>query len=271
MTATRLLRYPFVALVLAAFALPPVWLLLSSLKPELEIFAWPPTVLPSAPTLDNFRKAWLQDHFAGFFLNSTFVAAVSSAISVAISVMAGYALAKFRFAGDTFFFLLIMSALMIPLQIILIPIFLVLRDLHLLNTLWGVILAPAATPTGVLIMRQYIRGIPDSLLEAARMDGTSEWRILWRIVVPLSLPAIATLTAFSFVARWNDFLWPFLVINDRSQWTVQLAIASNVGQWDINWPRLLAMSVLSVIPTFALFVTLQRFFMSGMMAGATKE
>lgn len=271
MTAAKLVRVPFVALVLLLFAVPPVWLVLSSLKPELEIFAWPPAVLPQAPTLDNFRKAWSQDGFALFFLNSAFVSTVSAFISVTISVMAGYALAKFRFRGSTFFFLLIMSALMIPLQIILIPIFLVLRDLHLLNTLWGVILAPAATPTGVLIMRQYIRGIPDSLLEAARMDGTSEWRILWRIVVPLSLPAIATLTAFSFVARWNDYLWPFLVINDRDQWTVQLALASNVGQWDINWPRLLAMSVLSVVPTFALFVSLQRFFMSGLVAGATKE
>jgi alpha-1,4-digalacturonate transport system permease protein len=271
MTAAKIAHAFFVVLVLLFFAVPPIWLVLSSLKPQMEIFAWPPTILPETATLENFRKAWSQDNFARFFLNSTFVATVSSLISVAISVMAGYALSKFRFRGETFFFMLIMSALMIPLQIILIPIFLVLRDLNLLNSLWGVILAPAATPTGVLIMRQYIRGIPDSMLEAARMDGTSEWRILWRIIVPLALPAIATLTAFAFVARWNDYLWPFLIINDRSQWTVQLALASNVGQWDINWPRLLAMSVLSVIPTFALFVTLQRFFMSGMMAGATKE
>lgn len=267
----RFARGFLIGLVLLFFMVPPLWLLFSALKPETEIFAWPPSLWPQAPTLDNFRRAWSQDNFAQFFFNSTFVSVISAALSVVTAVMAGYALSKFRFRGETFFFLLIMSALMIPLQIILIPIFLVLRDLHLLNTLWGVILAPAATPTGVFIMRQYIRGIPDSLLEAARMDGTSEWRILWRIVVPLSLPAIATLTAFNFVARWNDYLWPFLVINDNSQWTVQLALASNVGQWDINWPRLLAMSVLSVIPTLALFVALQRFFMGGLLAGATKE
>lgn len=267
----KVLRWPLVALVLLFFIAPPLWLLFSALKPEAEIFAWPPSLLPVEPTLDNFQRAWSQDNFSGFFLNSTFVSIISAAISVITAVMAGYALSKFRFRGETFFFLLIMSALMIPLQIILIPIFLVLRDLNLLNSLWGVILAPAATPTGVFIMRQYIRGIPDSLLEAARMDGTSEWRILWRIIVPLSIPAIATLTAFNFVARWNDYLWPFLIINDRQQWTVQLALAANVGQWDINWPRLLAMSVLSVIPTAALFVSLQRFFMSGLLAGATKE
>jgi alpha-1,4-digalacturonate transport system permease protein len=271
MIATRLLRAPFVALVLVFFVIPPLWLLFSALKAPTEIFAWPPSLWPHAPTLENFVKAWSQDNFARFFMNSTFVSTISAAISVVTAVMAGYALSKFRFPGDTFFFLLIMSALMIPLQIILIPIFLVLRDLHLLNSLWGVILAPAATPTGVFIMRQYIRSIPDSLLEAARMDATSEWRILWRIVVPLSIPAIATLTAFNFVDRWNDYLWSFLIINDRSQWTVQLALASNVGQWDINWPRLLSMSVLSVVPTGLLFVSLQRFFMSGLLAGATKE
>lgn len=269
--ANRILRYAFVALVLALFLLPPLWLTFSALKPTTEIFAWPPSLLPEEPTLANFRDAWAQDKFSNFFGNSLFVSTISAALSVATAVMAGYALSKFRFRGDTFFFLVIMSALMIPLQIILIPIFLVLRDLHLLNSLWGVILAPAATPTGVFIMRQYIRGIPDSLIEAARMDGTPEWRILWRIIVPLSLPAIATLTAFNFVDRWNDYLWPFLVINDRSQWTVQLALAANVGQWDINWPRLLAMSVLSAIPTMLLFVSLQRFFLSGLLAGATKE
>lgn len=165
--------------------------------------------------------------------------------------------------------MVIMCALMIPLQIILIPIFLLLRDLHLLNTPGGDYRA-GGDAHRVFLMRQYIRNIPDSLLEAARLEGTGEWRILWRIVVPLSLPAIATLAAFTFVWRWNDFLWPFLVISDQSQWTVQLALASNVGQFDINWPRLLAMSAMAVLPMLAIFLTLQRYFMNGLMAGATK-
>jgi len=264
-------RSALVFLVLVFFLLPPVWLLLSSFKPVEEIFAWPPHLFPDRPTLENYISAWSQAGFSGFFQNSAFVAVLSAALSVVISVMAGYALSKFRFKGETAVFLLIMSALMIPLQIILIPIFLVLRDLHLLNTLWGVILAPAATPTSVFIMRQYIRGIPDSLIEAARIDAASEWRILWRVIVPLSIPAIATLTAFNFVWRWNDYLWPFLILSDKENWTVQLALASNVGQWDINWPRLLSMSVMSLLPTLTLFVSLQRFYMSGLLAGAVKE
>ncbi|HEY9348494.1 MAG TPA: carbohydrate ABC transporter permease, partial [Inquilinus sp.] len=195
----------------------------------------------------------------------------SSILSVVISIMAGFALSKYRFPGDGLCFMLIMATMMIPLQVVLIPMFMVLKGLGLLDSLWGLIIPPAATPTGVFLMRQYMRGIPDSLLEAARIDGTSEWRILWRIVVPLCKPAIATLAAFTFVWRWNDYLWPFLVVNDQSRWTVQLALANYVGQWDIDWPRLLAMAVLSSLPILTLFIALQRFFMSGMMAGATKE
>ena len=212
-----------------------------------------------------------RQRFFLYFENSAFVSIVSALLAVAISVMAGYALAKFRFRGDTFFFLLIMSALMVPLQIIMIPVFLVLKDLQLLDTLAGIIIAPAATPSGVFLMRQYIVNIPDSLLEAARIDGTPEWRILWRIVVPLSLPAIGTLFAFNIVYRWNDYLWPFLIISDQNKWTVQMAIANSVGRFGIDWPKLLSLSVLSVLPILLIFLSLQRTLMSGLLAGATKE
>lgn len=264
-------RLALVVLVLAIFLLPPVWLFLSALKPQVEIFQWPPTLLPAAPTFENFINVISRAKFLTFFKNSAIVSILSALLSVTISVMAGYALAKFRFKGDTIFFLLIMSSLMVPLQIILIPVFLVLRDLGLLETLAGVIIAPAATPTGVFLMRQYIVNIPDSLLEAARLDKTPEWRILWRIIVPLSVPAIGTLLAFNLVWRWNDYLWPFLIITDQDQWTVQLAIANSIGRFGIDWPKLLSMSVLSVLPVLVVFTALQRLMMGGIMAGATKE
>lgn len=264
-------RLLFVALVLVVFMLPPVWLFLSALKPQAEIFQWPPTLLPQNPTLENFVNTISRARFLLFFKNSAIVSILSALLSVTISVMAGYALAKFKFKGDTVFFLLIMSSLMVPLQIVMIPVFLVLRDLGLLETLAGVIIAPAATPTGVFLMRQYIVNIPDSLLEAARLDRTPEWRILWRIIVPLSLPAIGTLLAFNLVWRWNDYLWPFLIITDQDQWTVQLAIANSIGRFGIDWPKLLSMSVLSVLPVLVVFSALQRLLMGGIMAGATKE
>lgn len=120
-------------------------------------------------------------------------------------------------------------------------------------------------------MRQYITGIPDSLIEAARIDGTPEWRILLRIIVPLSLPAIGTLLAFNLVWRWNDYLWPFLIVNQQDQWTVQLAIANSIGRFSINWPRLLSMTVLSILPMLVMFIALQKTLMNGLMSGATKE
>ncbi|MDQ0455859.1 carbohydrate ABC transporter permease [Rhizobium paknamense] len=264
-------RLALISLVLVVFLLPPVWLFVSALKPQAEIFAWPPTFLPAQPTLENFANAISKARFLTFFRNSAVVAVLSALLSVTISVMAGYALAKFRFPGATLLFMLIMSSLMVPLQIVLIPVFLVLRDLGLLNTLAGLIIAPAATPTGVFLMRQYIVNIPDSLLEAARLDGTPEWRILLRIIVPLSIPAIGTLMAFNLVWRWNDYLWPFLIVNDQDMWTVQMAIANSVGRFGIDWPRLLSMSVLSVLPVLIVFTLLQKLLMGGIMAGATKE
>ncbi|TAX97652.1 carbohydrate ABC transporter permease [Rhizobium leguminosarum] len=264
-------RLAFVALTLFVFLMPPVWLFLSSLKSQQEIFQWPPTFLPERPTLQNFIDTVSRAKFLLFFQNSAIVSVLSAMLSVTISVMAGYALAKFKFKGDTLVFLLIMSSLMVPLQIVMIPVFLVLRDLGLLDTLAGLIIAPAATPTGVFLMRQYITNIPDGLLEAARIDGTPEWRILLRIIVPLALPAIGTLLAFNLVWRWNDYLWPFLIITDQDKWTVQLALANSVGKYGINWPRLLSMSVLSVLPVLVMFTALQRMLMSGLMAGATKE
>lgn len=264
-------RWVFIGVVLLFFLLPPVWLLLSSLKSQAEIFKWPPSLWPEAPTLENFAATLGRANFLLYFQNSAIVSIASAILSVTISVMAGYALAKFRFKGDTLFFLLIMSALMVPLQIVLIPVFLVLRDLGLLNSLWGVIIAPAATPSGVFLMRQYITNIPDSLIEAARIDGTPEWRILTRIIVPLAMPAIGTLLAFNLVWRWNDYLWPFLIITEQEKWTVQLLLANSVGRFGIDWPRLLSISVLSVLPMLVMFIALQKTLMSGMMAGASKE
>jgi alpha-1,4-digalacturonate transport system permease protein len=264
-------RIVALALVLIVFVLPPVWLLLSALKPQAEIFQWPPSLFPEHLTVEHFTKTMSRANFGTYFINSALVSVTSALLSVTMSVMAGYALAKFRFPGDTVIFLIIMSAVMVPLQIVLIPVFLVLRDLGLLNTLWGLIIAPAATPTGVFLMRQYITGIPDSLLEAARIDGTPEWRILLRIVVPLALPAIGTLLAFNLVWRWNDYLWPFLIVNQQEQWTVQLAIANSIGRFSINWPRLLSMTVLSILPMLVMFIALQKTLMNGLMSGATKE
>ena len=266
----RLLRWPALALTLLLFLVPVLWVAVSSLEPPLEIFAYPPHLLPSTVTLQNYAKALSAGNFGLYFLNTSVVSIAASVVTVAISVPAGFALAKYRFRGDRLIFLLIMATLMVPLQVILIPMFLTLKSLGLIDTLAGIIIPPAATPTGVFLMRQYIRSIPDELLDAARVDGASELTALLRIVLPLSLPAVASLSIFSFVWRWNDFLWPFLVISNQNKWTIQLALANYVGQYDIDWPSLLAMTTLSMVPMFVVFLAFQRFFMRGFVLSGLK-
>ena len=184
--------------------------------------------------------------------------------------MAGYALSKYIFKGrDTIFFLMI-ATLMIPLQVILVPIFILEKKLGLLNSLWGIIIPPAATPTGIFLSRQYMLTIPNSLIEAARIDGAGEWFIFQRIILPLAKPIIATLAIFSFMWRWNDFLWPFIVIANQKKYTLQLALANFVGQYDVDWSKLLSMTVISIIPLIIVFLIFQKYFIKGMTSGGVK-
>ncbi len=266
----RLGRYGCLVVVALVFVIPVLWVVISSLEPPSEIFSYPPRLIPNHVTLQNYATALAQGNFGVYFLNTTVVSVSATAITVVISVTAGYGLAKFRFPGDTIIFLLIMGTLMVPLQVVLVPMFMTLKSFGLINNLLGIIVPPAATPTGVFLMRQYIRGLPNALLDAARVDGAGEINLLLRVVVPLSLPAIAALTIFSFVWRWNDFLWPFLVISDQDKWTLQLALANYVGQYSINWPSLLAMTTLSMLPMLVVFLAFQRYFVQGFIFSGIK-
>jgi alpha-1,4-digalacturonate transport system permease protein len=160
--------------------------------------------------------------------------------------------------------------LMIPISVILVPAFLVVTALGLTNSLWGVILPPAATPTGVFLLRQYMLTIPDELIDAARMDGASEWRVFWRIVLPLTAPALAVLAIFSVMWRWNDFLWPLIVLNREEVFTLQLGLAAFQGELDTQWHYLLAMTVITLLPVVVLFGFLQRYITTGIATSGLK-
>jgi alpha-1,4-digalacturonate transport system permease protein len=263
-------KYIFLCLFALVFVFPIIWVVLSSLKPQSELFTYPLTILPGHPTLQNYGTALRSGDFLAYFRNSLFVSLVATLITVSINVMAGYALSKFYFRGRDLIFYLMVGTLMIPLQAIMVPIFLLLKGLGLLNTLWGVIIPPAATPTGVFLARQYIQSIPNSFIEAARIDGASEWRIFVRVIAPLAQPIIATIAIFSFMWRWNDFLWPFIVISVKRNMTLQLALANFVGQYQINWANLLAMTVVTMIPMVVVFILLQKYFVTGLTAGGVK-
>ena len=252
------------------FVFPILWIVFSSLKPQSELFSFPLSFFPDNPTFENYWAAFKSGNFLRYFYNSAFVAVISTIITIIINIMAGYALSKFIFRGrDTIFFIMI-ATLMIPLQVILVPIFILLKNLGLLNSLWGIIIPPAATPTGIFLARQYMMTIPNSLIEAARIDGGGEWFIFHRIIIPLAKPIIATIAIFSFMWRWNDFLWPFIVIAQQKKYTIQLALANFVGQYDVDWSKLLSMTVISIIPLIIVFLLFQKYFIKGMTSGGVK-
>jgi alpha-1,4-digalacturonate transport system permease protein len=216
--------------------------------------------------LDIFRKF----SFGTFLWNSVFITVVATLITLLFNAMAAFALSKYRFAGRDAVFLLIVSTLMIPPTIILVPDFLVVSQLGLLNSLWGVIWPAVATPTGVFLLRQYMLTIPDELIDAARMDHASEWRIFWRIVLPLSAPALAVLAIFSVMWRWNDFLWPLIVLSRTEKFTLQLALNAFQGELTTQWHYLLAMTVITLLPITVVFGFLQRHITTGIAASGIK-
>lgn len=266
----RILRDGVVIGLAVLFLVPVIWVVLSSFKPSAELYVLPPTLLPKEPTLANYQSALTVGNFATYTWNSFFVATMSTLIALLTNSMAAFALAKYRFVGREGLFLLTLATIMIPLQVIMVPIFLVLRNLGLTDSLWGIIIPPAATPTGVFLLRQYMLSIPDEILESARMDGASEWGIYWRIILPLSIPALATLAIFSFTWRWNDFIWPFIVISSEQKATLQLALARLVGQFGVDWSTLLAATVITLLPMLIVFLLLQRYFLSNLTAGSVK-
>ncbi|MEY5027997.1 MAG: hypothetical protein RLZ63_312 [Pseudomonadota bacterium] len=218
----------------------------------------------------NYADLFKKFTFGTYLWNSVFITVVATALTLLFNSMAAFALSKYRFKGQKAVFLLIIATLMIPPTIILVPVFLVINQVGLLNSLWGVILPAVATPTGVFLLRQYMLTIPDELLEAARMDHASEWRIYWRIILPLSAPALAVLAIFSVMWRWNDFLLPLIVLSQNEYFTLQLALNSFQGELNTQWNYLLAMTVVTLLPVTVVFAFLQRYITTGIAGAGVK-
>lgn len=243
--------------------IPVVWAVLSSFKDTSELAQRPPTIIPKDPTFSNYTEALTSFSFLTYFKNSVIVTVAATALTLLINSMAAFALSKYNFRGRNALFLLTLATIMIPLQVILLPVYQVVAQLGLVNSLWGLIIPPAATPTGVFLLRQYMLTIPDDLLEAARIDGASEWRIFWRILMPLCRPALAVVAIFSVIWRWNDFLWPLIIAQDESVYTLPVALARFNGQQVVPFNLVLAMSVLTILPVVIIFLVLQRHILTG--------
>lgn len=219
---------------------------------------------------ENYTKPLQRFNFVGYLQNSLIVTIVATLLTLLINSMAAYGLAIYEFRGRNAAMLFVIGTLMIPITVILVPVYLVVTKLGLVNSLWGVILPGAATPTGVFLLRQYMLTIPRDLIEAARMDKASEWGIYWRIVLPLSMPAIAVLAIFSIMWRWNDFLWPLVVLTRNEVYTLQVGLNAFQGELDVQWHFVLAMTVVTLIPVVLVFAFLQRFITTGIASTGVK-
>jgi multiple sugar transport system permease protein len=256
---------------LVVVAGPFIWMVASSFKDSQELHAFPPTIVPLRPTLDNYTTLFQKLDFPLFFFNSLIVAAFVVGGNLLFCSMLGYALAKLRFGGRDQIFLIVMATLMVPSTVTLVPLFVLMSSLGLVNSYPALILPFLAGPFGVFLMRQFMLGIPDDLLEAARIDGASELGIFFRVVLPISYAPLATLGILTFLASWNNFLWPLVVSSSERMYTLPVAVAVfSVGQNATDYGLLMAGSTVLVLPVLVVFLALQRYFQPGIATTGLK-
>lgn len=271
LTPGRALTTAVLVVGLIVWVLPFAWMLLGSVKTQREILQRPPTWWPQQFTWENFGAWFGQLNFGQFFSNSIVVALFTVAGNLVFCSMVGYALAKMDFPGKKALFLVVMVTLMVPGVVTFVPLFVMVSSLGLVDSYAALILPFVTTPLGVFLMRQFMLGIPDPLLEAARIDGAGELRIFARIVMPLCGPPLATLGILTFLASWNNFLWPLVAAQTEAKYTLPVALSLySTGQSATNYGLLLAGSVLVIAPIILLFVFLQRYFIQGIASTGLK-
>lgn len=249
---------------------PLFWMLSASFMSTGEAATFPPHLVPHAATLDQYRQLFVRLNLGRAFFSSAVVAIVVTISSVLFGSMAGYAFAKLRFGGRDRIFGLLLTAVVIPPQVGMLPLFLLMKKLHLVNSYWGAIAPSMATMFGIFLIRQFMLSVPQDLLEAARLDGAGELRIYWSVVMPLARPILATLATFMFMSTWNDFMWPLIVLSDQSHYTLPVALANLSGEHVQDIELMMAGAVVTVLPVLILFVALQRYYIAGLMAGSVK-
>ncbi|PNY83045.1 carbohydrate ABC transporter permease [Deinococcus koreensis] len=247
-------------------------MLVFSTQPETAIFSPNPPLWFGGAFAENFRGLQADTNFLRTLLNSTMIASIYTVLSMLLTSMGGYAFAKFEFPGKGPLFGLILATLTIPAFVTIIPQFiLVARDLQIGNTYWAVILPTLANTIGIFYMRQAFQTVPTDLLNAARIDGANEWRIFWQIALPIVRPALAALAILLFLASWNDYLWPLIVLTQKDSYTMPVALGTLVGLTRVSWGGIMVGTAIATIPFLALFLALQRHFVAGIAGGAVKD
>jgi multiple sugar transport system permease protein len=277
------LRLPFspwhLVLIPLTFILlvPLLWMLITSLETEGEANRFPPVLLPERPRFENYSEAWQAAPFGHFFLNSAIVTLVVLVSNLIVCSLAGYAFARVRFLGRGALFVTLMATLMVPFQVTMIPVFLIVKWFG--DNVWeglgidhiGALMLPnLATAFGIFFLRQFFMTVPVELEEAARVDGTSRIGVLFKIILPLSLPALSTLAALTVLTSWNDFLWPLIVITSQDQMTIPLGLSYFQGAHFVKWPLLMAANVMSLLPMLLVFIGAQRYFVQSVASTGLK-
>ena len=251
-------------------ASPLLWMLSASLMRPGEANSSPPPLLPHHATLEHYRALFTSLNLGRYFLNSLGISVGGTVLAVLITSMAGYAFAKMRFRGREPLFRGLLAGMVIPGQVAMLPMFILLREMGLINTLFGAMIPVLAPIYGIFLVRQYALSIPDDLLDAARLDGASEFRIFRSIVLPSLAPVLATLGAFTFLSAWNDFMWPLIVLSDDAHYTLPVALANLAGEHVQDVELMMGGAVVTVLPVFIAFLFLQRYYIQGIMAGSVK-
>jgi multiple sugar transport system permease protein len=265
-----LLHLCLVALtVLTLFPL--LWMMSVSLMSAEEAARFPPPLWPARPTLEHYRLLFARLEIGRYAWNSALIAGAITLGSLVLNALAGYAFAKLRFAGREQLFQTLLAAMVIPGQAAMLPLFLLLKSLGLINTLAGVIVPGLANIFGIFLIRQHAKSIPDSLLDAARIDGASETRIFWSLVLPLCRPVLVTLAMFTFLGSWNDFMWPLIILTGDERHTLPVALANLMGEHVQDPELMMAGAVLTVLPVIVLFLLLQRHYIEGLVHGSVKD
>lgn len=266
----------FVGLLLLTVAalgmiFPMAWMILTSLRSNPEQYATLTDLVAAPTTTGNYIDAWQSDNFLRYFWNSLLVAGVVTAANVVFCLWTGYALARGTFAGKGLIVATIIGVLVVPQQVIMIPLYRLVAELGWINTYWSLIIPWLVAPFGVFLVKQYVEAMPSEIEDAARIDGAGEWYILFRVVMPLARPVLTVLAIYIFLSQWNSFLFPFLFTNDEAHRTLPVGLAFYLGKQSIDWGHLMAGASIAALPILGLFVLFQRRIIEGLTAGALKE
>ena len=267
----RMFLHTVLAVVAVVMLFPMAWMIVTSLHDNPEKYASVSELVTAPYSLRNYEEALQSDSFTRYFVNSVMVGSVVTAGNILFCFLTGYALARRRFPGSTLVFGSLLAVLIIPPQVIMIPLFRMMVQLHWINSYAALIVPWLVTPFGIFLVRQYVESLPAAVEEAARLDGASEMYVLFRIVMPLCAPILTVLGIYIFLGNWNSFLYPFLFTNDEAHRTLPVGLAFYVGKQSIDWGHLMAGASISALPVLTVFVFFQRQIIKGLTAGALKE